>query len=336
MSILSRSSRLLVLPLASGFLLGCAHLTQDLAQEPLSALEEEGPLLEVEAPPPSVHVVASGETVWSIARRYDLTVRELVMLNGIRDVRQLPVGSELVVAALPAEVEVETEPARPDVAAAPRSTPSLLPTATFEASRIHEVERGETLWRIARRYEVPIAELAAENDLEDPERLVVGRLLRVPGASRLPEPEPASSSCACEAAPPPAKPETLACEPPSPVPAPPEAISDASPYTAIDAILGQGDDYLDGARFEEAIDMADLGLVLLGDLWVRDDSGPRIARAELLRGIAHIALDRPSDGHASFRAALRAEPEIVLGPDASPKITRIFDSARTEVLASVR
>ena len=40
--------------------------------------------------------------------------------------------------------------------------------------------------------------------------------------------------------------------------------------------------YLDSARFEETIDLAELGLNLLGDHWIREDAGPRIAQAEMI------------------------------------------------------
>jgi LysM repeat protein len=43
-----------------------------------------------------VHVVRSGESLWSIARKYDTTVRELKRLNGLQSDR-LRAGQKLVV-----------------------------------------------------------------------------------------------------------------------------------------------------------------------------------------------------------------------------------------------
>jgi murein DD-endopeptidase MepM/ murein hydrolase activator NlpD len=48
----------------------------------------------------------------------------------------------------------------------------------------HVVQRGQTLWRIARAYGVPLDDLARANGLADPTRLEAGRLLVVPGATR--------------------------------------------------------------------------------------------------------------------------------------------------------
>ncbi|MCP5057592.1 MAG: LysM peptidoglycan-binding domain-containing protein [bacterium] len=311
--------------LAVGFV-GCAHLTQELPPAPEPAMEEPAPSVSV---PSSLHTVAPGETVWAIARRYDLTVEELVDLNAIADVRQVSVGTELIVPGAPESILPELpEPAaeleRPDVAAAP------IP-AVEDASHNYRVRRGETLWRIAQRHGIEAAELAAMNGMQRPERLRAGRVIQVPG-------EAPPQECACDRPQPVeiAIQEPVACEaPPAPPRAPAPAPVSGTPYAAIDAVLTVGDAYLDSARFEEAIDMADLGLDLLGELWVREDAGPRIARAELLRGIAHVALERPSEGRASFRAALRVEPEIVVGSDASPKVQEVFDSARMEVSAAL-
>lgn len=48
----------------------------------------------------------------------------------------------------------------------------------------HRVEVGQTLWRIARVYGVPVDELARANGIEDASDLEAGRILFVPGARR--------------------------------------------------------------------------------------------------------------------------------------------------------
>lgn len=49
---------------------------------------------------------------------------------------------------------------------------------------MHHVRPGETLWRIARTYDVPLESILAENALGDPSRLEEGTLLFIPGATR--------------------------------------------------------------------------------------------------------------------------------------------------------
>ena len=49
---------------------------------------------------------------------------------------------------------------------------------------LHHVRAGETLWRIAKTYDVPLEELLRENDLPDPSHLSEGSLLFIPRAAR--------------------------------------------------------------------------------------------------------------------------------------------------------
>ena len=59
------------------------------------------------------------------------------------------------------------------------------PTASRGSGGVrHLVQPGETLWRIARAYSVPVADLQRANGLSDPAQLEAGTRLLVPGADR--------------------------------------------------------------------------------------------------------------------------------------------------------
>lgn len=49
---------------------------------------------------------------------------------------------------------------------------------------IHHVHSGETLWRIARTYQVPLESILRQNAIDDPSQLDEGTLLYIPGAAR--------------------------------------------------------------------------------------------------------------------------------------------------------
>ena len=53
------------------------------------------------------------------------------------------------------------------------------------AGVFHVVQRGQTLWRIARTYGIDPNELAVLNDVRSPADLAVGQTLYIPGATRL-------------------------------------------------------------------------------------------------------------------------------------------------------
>jgi lipoprotein NlpD len=54
--------------------------------------------------------------------------------------------------------------------------------AIFPAGIYHRVQKGETLWRIARVYEVDLDRLARINHLSDATKISAGKLLFIPGA----------------------------------------------------------------------------------------------------------------------------------------------------------
>jgi murein DD-endopeptidase MepM/ murein hydrolase activator NlpD len=70
---------------------------------------------------------------------------------------------------------------------------------------MHHVQAGETLWRIARTYDVPLESLLRENVLSDPSLLAEGMLLFIPGAPRELEIPPAGEAAAARVEPRPAR-----------------------------------------------------------------------------------------------------------------------------------
>ena len=107
--------------------------------------------------------------------------------------------------------------------------PDVQPAAS--ASSTHVVNRGDTLHSIARRNQIPVADLAKANNLDQSARLSLGMKLTVPGAR----------SAAVEAAPAaaPAQQQVAALAPPatrsiSPAGAPPQAARLASATTSVE------------------------------------------------------------------------------------------------------
>ena len=62
---------------------------------------------------------------------------------------------------------------------APTAAPSP-PQQTASPYRIHIVARGETLWRISKRYGVSLHDLMAVNHIENPSHLIAGTRLIIP------------------------------------------------------------------------------------------------------------------------------------------------------------
>ncbi|MFN4090863.1 MAG: LysM peptidoglycan-binding domain-containing protein, partial [Alphaproteobacteria bacterium] len=92
--------------------------------------------------------VQPGDTLYGIARRNDVPVRGLIVLNRLEPPYRLRPGQQLV---LPA------------------------------AARLHTVVQGDTTYSIARRYGVTVADMAELNALDPPGRILLGQQLVIPG-----------------------------------------------------------------------------------------------------------------------------------------------------------
>jgi murein DD-endopeptidase MepM/ murein hydrolase activator NlpD len=86
-------------------------------------------------------------------------------------------------AARPKAGKAVVAPAR--LTTAPQASPAPEErTHDIHRGVFHEVHPGETLYRIAHAYGVPVDELRAENGIGDPSQLAVGTLVFVPRAER--------------------------------------------------------------------------------------------------------------------------------------------------------
>ncbi len=150
------------------------------------------------------HRVARGENLTSIARRYETTVARIRAENELRGSR-IMAGQTL---RIPVYRSAPADAATPDrVARAPESGAGAGPSDEAEApgldegdvrsasngsgtgadgggdgAVVHRVGPGESLWSIARLYQVSEDELRTANGLSG-SRILAGQRLRIPGAS---------------------------------------------------------------------------------------------------------------------------------------------------------
>ncbi len=107
-----------------------------------------------------MHTVQAHETVFSIAQRYGLAVPALAAANGLTPPYTLAIGQTL---KLPAPAALNEPIAR----------------------RLYAVKAGDTVYNIAKRYGVNVAELAQLNRLASPYPLTIGQPLLLPGTAAL-------------------------------------------------------------------------------------------------------------------------------------------------------
>jgi LysM repeat protein len=155
---------------------------------PSEAVEEApAPVETIEAPPEEEVVVAPppvaepemvfryevqrGDTLSGVARKYGVTVKELVDANHLTDSSLFP-GQKLIIPGY-----MEPKPALP-----PEAPPITRPLPEAEEEQfVYTIASGDTLNGIAKRYGITVRELIEANHIENPNLLRVGQKLIIPG-----------------------------------------------------------------------------------------------------------------------------------------------------------
>jgi LysM repeat protein len=106
------------------------------------------------------YVVQRGDTLFRIAARFNTTITTLAQLNGITNVNLIYAGQRLLIA--------------------PPGSSVPAPTPVPPAQRTYMVVPGDTLFRIALRFGVPLRQIVQANGIFDPNRIFVGQVLNIP------------------------------------------------------------------------------------------------------------------------------------------------------------
>ncbi|HZK50247.1 MAG TPA: LysM peptidoglycan-binding domain-containing protein [Actinomycetota bacterium] len=107
----------------------------------------------------STHTIRAGETLWDLAQRFGTTVDALARANGISNPNLVVAGTTISVSG---------------------GDGGSAPVAMSGAS--HSVQAGETLSDIAARFGVSVSSLARANGISNPNFIVAGTSITVPGS----------------------------------------------------------------------------------------------------------------------------------------------------------
>jgi membrane-bound lytic murein transglycosylase D len=137
-------------------------------------------------PKTTTHRVRRGESLTTIARRYDVATSDIRAANNLHGSVIQP-GQTLVIPRGSAAGSGVTQvaEARPEIAAQlpERQAEERREPAEKPKARVHVVRSGDTLYGVARRYGVSIPELAAANGMSSKSHLTAGERLEIPGKS---------------------------------------------------------------------------------------------------------------------------------------------------------
>ena len=112
----------------------------------------------------TIHVMRQGETIYSIARSYGVSPQEVLALNKITDARTVQAGTKLRIPGA-------------GTSTPPKTTSPQVRQGAFDEYR---VEKNDTLYSLARRYNISLAELLNMNGFSSTYVLKAGEKIRVP------------------------------------------------------------------------------------------------------------------------------------------------------------
>ncbi len=123
-----------------------------------------------EKKPNDMIIVAKGDTVYSLARKNGMTVSEFAEINDLQEPYTLSVGQKLTTRK--AVVKEHNVIAKEQAPVKPASKRIELQEIT--------VQKGDTLYSLSRKYEIPVNDLAVMNKISSPFDLSVGQKIKVP------------------------------------------------------------------------------------------------------------------------------------------------------------
>lgn len=130
-----------------------------------------------------VIIVAKGDTVYSLARKNNLSVEEFAKINNLKSPYTLQIGQKLHTKPEIAETKVPNVISEEKVKEIKtvKQNESIKPnnTTKVELQEI-TVAKGDTLYSISRKYQIPVNDLAVMNKLSAPFALSVGQKIKVP------------------------------------------------------------------------------------------------------------------------------------------------------------
>lgn len=110
----------------------------------------------------AVHTVQAGDTLYSICKQYNVSVCDLMMANNIQNPYNLRVGTKI---CIPGDMD---------------NAGNMEPTEPACRGILYTVERGDTLYMIAKMHRVTLNAIMEANPDIDPYNLRVGMKICIP------------------------------------------------------------------------------------------------------------------------------------------------------------
>jgi membrane-bound lytic murein transglycosylase D len=129
-----------------------------------------------------LYTIKSGDTLFALALHYGVSVDAILNNNSGLKANTLHLGQRILIPAIKDVPEYSGNLNKTGTASATTSTPSAAQTGNQPRHEgiTWQVKQGDTLWSIARYYNITVEELVRANGLTTNEKLKIGKVLRIP------------------------------------------------------------------------------------------------------------------------------------------------------------
>ncbi len=126
------------------------------------------------------YTVVKGDTYYSISRRHNISITELLEMNNLKISDNLHVGKKLAVSNGGEEEAASAAPVTSSSSTATVAAPkAAAPKPAAPQSTVHTVKKGETLFSISQKYGTSVQELSKLNGMKG-SGLKVGQKIKIP------------------------------------------------------------------------------------------------------------------------------------------------------------
>ncbi|MDD5014903.1 MAG: LysM peptidoglycan-binding domain-containing protein [Atribacterota bacterium] len=128
----------------------------------------------------TLHMVKKGETLWSIAQKYNLSLDLILSMNNLTNPELISIGQEIKI-PLQKNTVVETNIINRTVIDKKNNKINSNINQPEDAEpTFYTVKAGDNLWNISRKYGVAVAVITDMNNLEDKDLLLPGQKIEIP------------------------------------------------------------------------------------------------------------------------------------------------------------
>jgi spore germination protein len=141
-----------------------------------------------------IHVVQSGDALWKIAKRYGVSVNQIIQANGLENPSMLLIGQAILIPKPYLQYTLKPGDTLGMIARRFGTTVAAIaeanlitnPSLIYPGQKltipvlVHSVQAGDTLWMIANQYNTTIQAIVQANPGINPALIYVGQSIRIP------------------------------------------------------------------------------------------------------------------------------------------------------------